>query len=385
MLYLKEKRNLLINILAIYIFSFLLILPTVSYTRQKPWLCGDESGYMLTGRKIFRTFFLERDVSNPVWKERLDNYGKILPRMGMYVIGFLDILALKIQEFYKIEYLIILRTLIAFLSAACVVLLYLVIRINVSNFAGIIAAGMLLGNPYFRMVQTAVMLEIPMFFFALLALLSLVILEKKLQEGRPSVKLTALFGVFAGFAISCKLSAVALYPVFLFVMLAQLRRFKKKQIFLTIGLAVALGFGIFVISNPLLYRDFFEGIKTMTIGHIECRGGRLTLFNTGSLKNFLLFPFIIFKAQLFDLNSITMVISVNGIDYMAAGAGYILCAAGIITAINRKKITGCVWAFSCFAIMALIFLFSLDNCHYLRLFFLPSVALIWVFTGVLHK
>jgi hypothetical protein len=80
-----------------------------------------------------------------------------------------------------------------------------------------------------------------------------------------------------------------------------------------------------------------------------------------------------------------MVTRLNLEDYLAAGAGYILCAAGLIRAIRKKKITGCIWALSCFIVMGLIFLFSLANCHYLRLFFLPGIALIWVFAGVLHK
>jgi len=385
MLYSRKQRNLLLQVLAIYILSLLLILPTVSYSRAKPWVCGDEPGYMLTGKKMFCAFFLQRDVSNPLWGEKLDNYGKILPRMGMYVIGFLDILALKIQKFHKIEYLVILRTLIAFLSAACVVLFYLVIRTNVSNSAGIIAAGMLLGNPYFRMVQTAVMLEIPMFLFALLALLSLVSLEKRLQENKIPFTQVIFFGLSAGFALSCKLSAIALYAVFLFVVLSNRRQFEKKQIFYTAGLVLVLGFSVFVISNPLLYRDFFGGIKAMTLGHIECRGGAFTLFNIASLKNFLVFPFIVFKTKLYDLNSIIMLTRLSVADYLAAGAGYMLCISGLITAIRKKKITGSIWGLSCFMVMAVIFLCSLDSCHYLRLFFLPSIALIWVFVSVLYK
>ena len=90
---------------------------------------------------------------------------------------------------------------------------------------------------------------------------------------------------------------------------------------------------------------------------------------------------MIAKFHLVDLNSTVLDVSLKGMDYVMAIAGYVLSVLGLIAVFKRKKFIAFVWSFSCFLIMTLIFLCSLSNCHYLRLFFLPSVALVWLFVS----
>ena len=325
---LEKTKKTALQAIIVFIVSFLFIAVPIVCFNDIYFYCSDESLFLQQGRDSFHVIFVERDSNRDFW---MDEYSRRNPRLALYIFGGLDVLAKNIHNiFHDVETLIILKLLLSAIAAGCTAAFYLLLKTTLSQRAGIIASVFFLVNPFFKLIRSAVLLELLMLFFILWALLAIAFMEIKLKKGVPPWKTLSVFGVLAGLAISCKLYAFPLYPTFLFVLFSQRTRFKCNDSVKMLSWVLFLSIGVFIISNPILYHNFFTGMKDMTTGHLANKSGSVGLWNFSGAKYILIYPFILYRRMNFNMNREVMLLYLYATDFITVFVGYVLLIGGLL-------------------------------------------------------
>jgi len=342
--------------------------------------CPDEVLFLRQGQQIFQRTFTEKDLNGNCGGDAMVRRN---PRFALYILGGLDLAAQKTQKIlYNVDRNIIRKILLAVIAAGSTTLFYLLVKTSVSQYAGMIAVMFLLINPYFQLISRSVLLELPMLFFTLCALLELVYLEKKLQYPLPW-KSILRFGFLAGMAVSCKLYAFPLYPSFLIIILSQKTKFVLKDRIKAVFLIVFCGLAIFVVTNSSLRHNFFEGIKDMTINHLSNKnGGGIYTRNYSGALNIFLYPFALFGQTPFTMSREIKLTDLRMIDFIGVFLGYLLLMYNLIKKNFIVNKVAYVWGANSFIFMWLVMV-SLPSCTYIsKIFLIPSIDLIWIILGM---
>ncbi|MFC2140418.1 phospholipid carrier-dependent glycosyltransferase [Candidatus Auribacterota bacterium] len=368
--------------LLVFLISFLLnIFPSFFYPSSIELPYDDEPGYIGYGRIQFETLFIEWDLFSGIWQENFKGYGTPNPRLPAYIIGFFKYLADKINSSFFTT-----RMLMLSLAAGCSTLLYILVRLTVSNIAGIIAAELLLLNPIFQSIRDRMVYHIPLLFFTLLTLISLVKIKRNFKKAHN--KKIYSRGILLGITISCHLYAIALWPVLLSALLVGIgRKFKESiSIFFYVSL---IAFSVFIITNPLLYSDLVGGIKCMTTGHVTMvkagvAGCTKPDPDFSFIKYIITFPFILFRNPPFMMAGVKNQWPPSPSDYFFIGIGYLLFIRGMIKIISNrgnKRNIPLAFFFSIFSLISYIII-SLPNDWWTmpKTFILNVASLIWIFS-----
>lgn len=345
-------------------------------------LLDDEGGFYPTGKILFRTFFIEHDFSSEVWKNSCGRYGSYYPRISLYVIGFFDHLAQKIHLLIDpLQPVIIIKLCMAMLSAGSVLFFFRLIQVTASTRAAIFGASLLLVNPIFRDLQYRVLPEPPMVFFTMLSLLSFAYIDLRLKSHTYPWKWLIISGIAMGLAIGSKLHAFALVPVSLLIFKRRMYDAHWVKIIVAPILVLTLSFMVFVLSNPLLYSDFFYGMRMMTSNHVAVYGGGLFRDLSKSFQ-FVTIPFILFQFYPFPFDFWPVNLTIGNLLSMVIG--YILLIGSLIKSSIKKDYLPLGWLAS-----GLLFVFFVSSLRpgwsKVKIFILPVIALIWLISSTLPR
>ncbi|MBU1862885.1 MAG: phospholipid carrier-dependent glycosyltransferase [Candidatus Omnitrophica bacterium] len=370
------KTNIVI-ILLLYCVSFLIIaLPIIKYPIEFPFqLEGDELGFYQAGTFLFRVFFIEQDFSSNVWGKIFGNYGSCNPRVGLYIIGFFDLLASYFNSFVNaVPKIVILRLLMATLSAGSVISLFILVRMTASLHSGIIAVALLLTNPIFRGFQCSILPDVPMFFFSLLSLIAFMHVEKNLKQHVFSWKWFFLSGICMGLAISSKLYAASLGACFFVIIVQNRNHASFKKVLLGLLLVFGSSSAIFILSNPLLYTNIFQGIRILTTEHIATHNPN-RLLNLQILKEIVTFPFVLFKRQPFIWSRN---VYYETKEFSLIAIGYIIFGMSLIKTRFKRDYLMLLWIASSISLIAFVMIFMPSGWLVFKLFILPVIGIIWL-------
>ncbi|MBU1862074.1 MAG: phospholipid carrier-dependent glycosyltransferase, partial [Candidatus Omnitrophica bacterium] len=335
----------------------------------------DEIGFYKVGTFLFRVFFIEQDFSSNVWKESYSDYGCFNPRVGLYIIGFFDLLASYFNSFVNtLPKIVILRLLMAMLSAGSVISLFVLVRMTAPLHSGIIAVALLLTNPIFRGLQYSILPEVPMLFFSLLSLIAFMHVEKNLKQHVFSWKWFFLSGIFMGIAISTKLFAATLGIYFFIIIVQNQNHTTFKRVLLGLLLVFGSSSVIFILSNPLLYTNIFQGIKIITIGHIA-KYQTNRLLNLQILKEIVTFPFILFRRDPFIWSTR---VYCETKEFLLITIGYIIFGMSVIKTRIKRDCLVLLWIASSFSLIAFVMISMASEWAAIKLFILPVIGIIWL-------
>ena len=271
----------------------------------------DEGVWVVASKHYFQKFFLDKDYSPSTWEDpKFGDFGKRNPVLGKYLYGawlFADGTVdrnttfpdydFKSPEdwvtFWELKpadkYLASGRKLAKWLGVMCTILLFLLVReLTNSWLVGSITASLFILQPITFIQSSRVMMDIPVMFFSLIALLTAAICYKNFGSRRLSslyIQL-ALVGVLYGLAMQIKLNSllvfftllgwlviqylweknIKVFPVKDFLSdTLQLLGNRRAQILLIGGsvimlLAVLL---VFITLNPFLYHNTLGNMNEM--------------------------------------------------------------------------------------------------------------------------
>ncbi|MBI4845012.1 MAG: phospholipid carrier-dependent glycosyltransferase [Candidatus Omnitrophica bacterium] len=374
-------QAILVFVVSFAVISTAIVYSSEFYAQDDCWYCWDEAGFLVAGDTFFSLFFIGHDFHSEIWKQQLNGYGSVNPRVSLYVLGFFSQLSKNFQKIFpQVEYLIILKVFIALLSSLSTVLFYFLVRISVSSRAAVVAAGLLLCNPFFRSINTAVLLEAPMIFFMFSALLASVYLEDTLRRGFVCWKRTLITGVFTGLAISSKPIAVVLIPTITAIWFLNARQLGLRKVIAGILSWLGASLFIFIFSNPLFMFGFWNGIKELTVNHFQRHSAMGVFFHFESIRFLFVFPFIFYRPHIFGGNICIGEISLGFLEYalVAVGYGLLLAAALILRRVYAKAALASAFLISSFFVTGFIMIKMAPQAQYPRFFLIPSIALIWI-------
>lgn len=336
-------KKKILRITAIYFFSLLVIfLTSVRFWGNVP-VINDEHGFFTAGKILFSG---KNHIKEICTQPYLEVYIINNPYLGVYLLGLLHFIATKIQSILScFSTILLMRIAMAILSATNVLLFSFITYIIISPRASIISPCLLLFSPIFRSTQVTILQEVFMcFFFLLTILLSLYWYKYKSKIQIESLIYCAIIGLSTGFAISCKLYAVILIPIIFIVF------FNLADIEVSLGrIIVVITFCgiIFIVTNPLLYFDFGNGLRALSIEHINI----FREYNYKQLKDLALYPFIIFDFRLRHL----MIFPLNKTEYIFIVIGYLaLIKSFQLIWKRRNKSIIIVWFLSTFLLFGMI-------------------------------
>ena len=296
---------------------------------------------------FFTLFFSEHNFNDPIWRDGLVNYGCGDPRLAHYIIGAADysFFALFPKILGKKGYFFYLRFYMGLWAAAALFFFYLLVKKSVSEFAALCVLVLCLINPIFRSAQVAITYETILNLFMVISLLFLLGVERRFAFGKNALLGIVGFSIFLGLAMSCKITAMTLYPLVFLVFLMQGKKLSAKFEFFSLALIVLLSCGIFYFTNPLLMTDFKYGMKMLFMDRIT--RGRIDSFKSlmkpdlELLKALLTYPFVLFKPLAFEARGLIwpkkIIFDFSVTEKISMGIGYLLFVIGLIKAsLNRK-------------------------------------------------
>lgn len=284
-------------------------------------LKGDEIGFVETGRILFRTFFIERDFFSDVWLKSYNNYGVHNPRVGLFILGGMDILA---STFFSSDKTIILRFLNAIFSALGVLFVFIFTEKLWSRKAACVALALLLLNPIFSTVAISLTPDIHMFFFVAVSLVLLVSFDNRTVFSKRHL----LLSVCIGLAISCRLYAFCIYLTFCLMLFKKGNNVscsRSLSLFYTTFIAGC----VFFISNPVLYSNFFTGIELMTIGHVESLTADPIIGQFSRIRYLFVYPYILLRYMPFDVCTEIAGTTITTLNYLSVFIVYWFVFKGI--------------------------------------------------------
>ena len=373
--------------LGVLTFAIATIVPSV--WRWEARLCGDEPGFLRAGMLLTSALVdgaLAGDFSDPIWNESLENYGRYHPKVGVFILGALGHATSSSSDPGRTR---ILRAVAAAAAVGCVLLMFEIAATTGTWVSGVLAALVLSLHPAFHCMKAAILPDVPMTLFSLLALWMLVrFAGSAADRGDPfrantRIRLYLLgFGLFAGLAVSCKLYACSLFGV-LPVVLWQVRRREAWTVLAWAAGACALALALFVVSNPMLYSNPVDGMRLMTSGHLDVADGEGVHFFAESLARTWPAVLHVYVPQRVDVST-----DLYELRHMYVDApffvGIVLFVAGGIVAVARRNLQALAWAASSFALIAYTYSRVPPEFHWghPRMFLLPAVALAWLASGI---
>ncbi|MBU4304863.1 MAG: hypothetical protein KJ893_04465 [Candidatus Omnitrophica bacterium] len=211
-------------------------------------------------------------------------------------------------------------------------------------------------------------------------------MDKNAAAGFFDLKGMALFAIFMGMAVGCKLYAAALALLFIIVVAHWYPgMFGRAKTVLAIAFVFALSLAVFVAGNPLLYTDFFSGMRCLTSAHLNRHGGHAALYNYPSLRYLIIYPFILFRPVVFTMNQSINFVVLQMRDYLFALGGYALLIAGLRQRSGKLEYSVLAWGVSIFSMIGFVLLSLPAYAVYTRIFLLPSIALIWIISFMLSR
>lgn len=333
----SKKDKLYLCVLLFIIIWTSIFIKICLHDRTMLWV--DEPGFRNHGVVLFRTLFFERDLGADAWFDEFYNYGYRNPRVGLYIIGgvdiFLDIFVRLsiISNSSKILFLRMASAVFAALSLGC--LFYLLEKISGIGVA-MVGTVLLFVNPIFRSIDSIVTNDIHMYFFSALSLIALYFFEMLHRRKMFSYLWLLIFAITLGVAVSTKLYAVYVYFAFCLILFKEYKKYSLKRnlgIFLFVSFLVLF---IFVLSNPFLYHDTLNGIIKMTTGHVVLPGEEL-FFSPVNLQYCFTYPYLLFRLTEFKIVGIFYQSGISTSDYYQICIVLGLVARGIYDCIVDKK------------------------------------------------
>jgi hypothetical protein len=217
--------------------------PLITDEPQRVWLS-----------QLYFNLILQRDFKNPEWQESYNGFGTNNPKISQYIMGISLLAAGELNTRFdgdKYDWdqgmdwnirhgrtppwrtLFYARLPMAFLEAACGILLLFIVSRALSPVPSLLAALFFGGHPQMAYFGGRAMQDIPALFFALLFLSVLIkfctrdILQKSFIKGLPAM-LAA--GIILGVALQTKLNNMVLVPI-LALYLAWISMFQAKPKF----------------------------------------------------------------------------------------------------------------------------------------------------------
>ncbi len=360
-------------------FLAALLVSGVLALRAPDTVQGDERGFLYYGTMQTELFWAcigpDRGACRDWrWAETYDGYGSRNPKLGMYALGVMDHATRGLPRDQRVPAMRLITGVLGALCVAGVAWLGAAIR----PWAGLLAAALLLLHPVFRASQVALLPDISMLLFAIVALLCLHrgLAGRRLRQGAWLLGA----GTLVGLAVACKLYALALVPVVLGVaILGRSRLGWHGWVGLLLGLTA--GAGAFVGTNPYLWSHPQEALEAMTTGHVAAQSGTLGGPGTGweSLRYLTWLPFSILLP---DIDARTQVQDLG--PMWCNWIGLALAAAGLAGQLRRRRWTPLILLVCTFALAAWVVTRFDPGWLYPRAFLLPSLAVVWVWAGALE-
>ena len=315
------------------------------------------------------------DFSNPAWHQRINNYGSTNPKIGLYILGAMNIVFDGIENPHKKN--LLMRLLMAFFSSITVLLLFCLADSSGTIYSGWIALGLILINPVFRSVQGALLPEIPMLLFAMSALVCLQYASVNINLANKAWMGALGFGVFAGLSVGCKLYAFALFPLFLAIIVLRFSHYRWKAIPLFV-IPCLVSFGIFALSNPILLQNFRFGIAEMTTNHLAIWAGEPFTWHKNSLAFIFSYPFDLFHLKRYLLSGDLPVPEIAKVLFFT----YIVFLWGTIKAISKKNFIAVFWMLCSFAMVGYVVLTMHRPWIIPKVFLLPTTSVILMISQI---
>ena len=309
------------------------------------------------------------DFSNPAWRQRMNNYGSTNPKIGLYILGAMSLVLDSIEN--PLTKNLMMRLLMAFFSSVTVLLLFCLADSLGTLYSGWIALGLILINPVFRSVQCALLPEIPMLLFAMSALVCLQYASKSIILANKAWRGALGFGVFAGLSVGCKLYAFALFPLFLAIIVLRFSHYRWKAIALYF-IPCFVSFGIFTLSNPILFQNFWPGIREMTTEHLAIWAGEPFSWHKESLAFIFSYPFDLFHLKRYQLSGDLPVPEIVKVLFFT----YLVFLWGTIKAISKKNFIAVFWMLCSFAMVGYVVLTMHRPWIIPKVFLLPTTSVI---------
>jgi hypothetical protein len=356
-----------------------LIASTVMALRASDRVQGDERGFLYYGTMQAEMYWacvsgVEEACSDWRWAEAYDSYGSRNPKLGLYALGLVDHATRGLEREQRVPAMRLIWGLLASLCVAGTAWLASGGRVR---GGGLVAASLLLVHPVFRASQVALLPDLPMLLFVIGALIccSQALVSRRLKQGLWLLDA----GVFVGLAVATKLYALARLPALALWLLVSRGRLGWRG-WLGLGLGLGLGGLVFVGSNPYLLSEPGVAMAAMTSGHVQALGGALGGGGSGwaSLRYLGWLPFSLFVPILDCRSEIQGLIPLWG-----AWLGWVLCGLGTIMHIKRGRWLPLLFALSTFGLTAWVITRFDPGWLYPRAFLLPSVAAVWLASGVL--
>ncbi len=373
--------------LGVLTFAIVTIVPSV--WRWEARLCGDEPGFLRAGTLLTSALVdgaLAGDFSDPIWHESLENYGCYHPKIGVFILGALGHATASYSVPGRTR---ILRALAAAAAVGCVLLMFEIASSTGTWVSGVMATLVLSLHPTFHCMKAAILPDVPMILFSLLALWMLVRFVGSAADREDTfrantrIRLYLLgFGLFAGLAVSCKLYACSLFGV-LPVVLWQVRRREGWIVLAWAAGACALALALFVVSNPMLYSNPVDGMRLMTSGHLDVADGEGVHFFAESFARTWPAVLHVYVPQRVDVTTDLYELRQMYVD-APFFVGIVLFALGLVVAVERRNLQALAWAVSSFALIAYTYSRVPPEFHWghPRMFLLPAVALAWLASGI---
>ncbi len=280
----------------VFIFSFLALL--INLPSQK-FFRRDEVNWSRVSIYSFRTFFIERDFTDSGWGEPFNTFGYYNPQVGKYIIGS----SMWLHEFRSFngvatwevdksrewhidqgivpspEELFAARLPITLLASGVAVLLFILGSLLTASFSrklsismGLLTAFMFFLHPIAWQSGHRAMLDLPALFFTTFAMTNFLLSSRYFIRGLAVRGVVWGLGTsfMVGLGIATKLNALLVWGVIFSctICLTSYFFYRKNYTFAKLALVllaahILIPFVIFVVTNPFLYQDTFQGINRM--------------------------------------------------------------------------------------------------------------------------
>ncbi|MEN9934152.1 MAG: hypothetical protein RLZZ387_731, partial [Chloroflexota bacterium] len=236
----------------------------------------DEPMWTTVGSGAFHTFFIERDLFGPFWREHYNTWGYYNPQVGKYLIGaslyaagYQEKLDVSPEPIADVGLLAAARLPSALLGVASCLALYGVVTLVSDRRHGLLASGLMAGGSLLPLMSARAMVDAPALAFSMLGLLGTLLTLRALRAGQQrAFLLAATTGAACGLAAGVKLNGglvfgVAVLALALEAVLALRSGRSPLAALACLGVAGAWAWAMFFATNPFLYPDPLGGVREM--------------------------------------------------------------------------------------------------------------------------
>nr|BDD44354.1 hypothetical protein 6 [bacterium] len=302
-------------------------------------LTDDEPGFVQSGKRLIVEGIQDGKLVPEIWMDDFGNYGLNNPKVGVLLLGVIDIFSNKFfpdteSEINKSK-IILMRSITSAFSAVGLVFIFLLLKNLYEQNVAFLGVFLVMVNPTFRSVASSLLPEVFMFCFVSVSLCCICEFFKSDRKGGSRYFLAA--SVFMALTISSKLYAISLYLFFLFMFFKESRKAAFLRIFLrfcTMSFLIAI---VFVLTNPPFFMDFIYTIKAMTFDHMEV----LQKVHAGYLgmgkEMFFVYPFVIYRDVKFGIDAISHQAPLGFKEYIVVVFAYLAVFKHVLGSIKTQK------------------------------------------------